>query len=149
MGLPCEVQALVKKCVLQLLLLPGVVRPLKEHWRSMLQEANWLIDRAQGILQFFVSRRDCFSVLAKELHETLYRLSHYCRLEQQPQRCVRDKLRVGLGSPSMSGCVAARGDNIKWSTFTHAQTGILQALRALDLDLIILPGARLPNNFKT
>ena len=62
---------------------------------------------------------------------------------------VRDKLRVGLGSPSMFGCVAARGDNIKWSTFTQAQTGILQALRALDLDLIILPGARLPNNFKT
>ncbi|CAE7247873.1 unnamed protein product [Symbiodinium sp. CCMP2592] len=156
MGLPCEVKALVKKCVLQLVLLPGVVCLLKEHWRSLLQEANWLIDSAQGILQFFVSRGDCFSVLAKELHETLLLgrvhalecLSLYSRLEQQPQGCVRDRLRVGLGSPSMSGCVATRGENIKWSTFTHEQTGILQAIRALDLDLIILPGARLPDNFK-
>ncbi|OLQ10179.1 hypothetical protein AK812_SmicGene6056, partial [Symbiodinium microadriaticum] len=157
MGLPWEVKALVNRCVLLPQLLPGVTRLLKEHWRSMLQEANWLIDRAQGILQVFASRSDCFSLLAKELHETLLLgrahaqecLSHYAALELKPQSCVRDKLRVGLGSPSMSGCVAARGENIKWSTFTHAETGILQAIRVLDLDLIVLPGARLPENFKT
>ena len=156
MSLPGEVKSLVKRCVLQQKLLPGVVRLLKEHWRSMLQEASWLIDRAQGILQFFVSKGDCFSLLAKALHDTLLLgrghaldcFSHYSRLELQPQPCAREMLRIGLGSPSVSGCLAARGEHIKWSVFTHAKTGVLQAFRALNLDIIILPGARLPGSFK-
>ena len=34
-----------------------------------------------------------------------------------------ERFRAGLGSPSTSGCVAG-GENIKWGTFTDAETGI-------------------------
>ncbi len=56
-------------------------------------------------------------------------------------------IRIGLGSPSTSGCVAANSSAIKWSTFTDSRVGILHAMRCLDLDVIILPGARLQPDF--
>ena len=40
-----------------------------------------------------------------------------------------------------------KGNAVKWATFTDKRTGILHAMRALSLDGVALPGARLPDSF--
>ena len=60
----------------------------------------------------------------------------------------KESLSIGLGSPGLNGCMDVSGRSIDWQVFRHKQVGILTAMRELDLDIIVLPGARLPADFK-
>ena len=61
---------------------------------------------------------------------------------------TRSSLRIGLGSPSTTGCLTPDGSKVLWSVFRDNSAGILRAMNELGLDIVGLPGARLPSDFK-
>ena len=129
---------------------------LRQNWLCLSHESGWLVATAQRVLAHLNSLGSNMRDLAENLHSAVQfghklaqtRVEHYRHAASACPEVTRNLLRVGLGSPSCTGCMAARGDSVKWSTFTDCKTGILQAFRGLDLDMLALPGARLPQDFK-
>ena len=52
-------------------------------------------------------------------------------------------LKIGLGSPSTLGCMGVDGRSIRWGVLLDPTTGVLNAMNALGLAMVGLPGARL------
>ena len=72
-----------------------------------------------------------FGELARQLHDALpigrqhavACSSHHCGLEEsRANKTACEGLLVGLGSPSTSGCVAARGEKLERGSFSDAET---------------------------
>ena len=60
----------------------------------------------------------------------------------------RASLRIGLGSPSVTGCLTPNGSKVLWSVFRENSAGILRAMNELGLDMVGLPGPLSPSDFK-
>lgn len=58
-----------------------------------------------------------------------------------------DDLRLGLGSPGYNGCLHMSGNCIRWKIFDNASFGIVAAMTRLDIHIMGLPCARLPDGF--
>ena len=56
-------------------------------------------------------------------------------------------LRLGLGSLGYNGCLHVGGNCIRWSIFDNASLGIVAAMTRLDIHILGLPCARLPEGF--
>lgn len=57
-------------------------------------------------------------------------------------------LSVGSGGPGRLGCANATGSQIVWNPILDINCGVVAAMDALSLDLVALPGARLPSHAK-
>ena len=61
--------------------------------------------------------------------------------QSEAGRCL---LSVGSGGPGRLGFADATGSTTVWAPLLDGKCGVITAIEALDLDLIALPGARLP-----
>ena len=57
-------------------------------------------------------------------------------------------LEIGSGGPGRLGFANATGSEIVWKPLVDKKCGVILSMNALDLDLIALPGARLPGGEK-
>ena len=73
-----------------------------------------------------------------------------CLPQANKNRVLRNcgTLSVGTGNPGHTGCTDIGGGSIKWSVFDDPECGIFKAFAMLKLDVLVLPGARLRNNWK-
>ena len=78
-------------------------------------------------------------LLDKELHENQATL---------PANACPSNLTVGLANPSNSGFSDRSGLHVRWSTLFCEKTGVLATVKALDLDVLALPGARVPTGLQ-
>jgi hypothetical protein len=132
----------------------GAVFLLQHRWQTLHVEADRLCDLARHAVPLFAC--EATACLANNLNKLLTwgqrlcrcRSQHYSGLRACEEPENRKSLRVACGSPSTTGCVPYNSTAIKWKVFTHKQVGILAAMQSLDLDVLVLPGARLGSDFK-
>ena len=125
------------------------------RWQTLATEARRLSDVSlHNILKNFAT--SSLQVLCSSLsaalrwgsEEAAIRSQTYAdRLATAKAPSMRKRLKICLGSPGVTGCSNVAGTSIAWNIFTDAKTGILTAMRTLSLDIIVLPGARLPSTF--
>ena len=125
---------------------------LRRSWERLATEAarlkgEWTHHTHQNVLPLM-------SGLCSELYCAVCVAETICRrflivYPPVPLSTIAPKqLKVGMGSPGYTGCVNVEGNSVSWGKFTNASHGVLAAMRALDLCIVGLPGARLRDGFQ-
>ena len=70
------------------------------------------------------------------------RLHHECVTEDA--RISEHGLKMGCGNPGYLGCADVRGIRMIWRPLADREAGAVAAMKALGLDILGLPGARIP-----
>ena len=71
------------------------------------------------------------------------------KMHSPPSQQVVSDLKIGLGSPSTTGCLNVAGTTVKLKTLVNSPTSVQSFMEQYGLHAVALPGARLPEHFKT
>ena len=122
----------------------------EESWRSLLAEQERLLGAARRGLtnqveglsaELVVSLRDALESVRQPAH--LFKERVVTEIERSNNMTPTHALRIGCGSPARMGCADVSGKHPKYTPLTDTECGAFAAMKALNLDILGLPGARL------
>ena len=123
---------------------------VKGTWEILLRQGLTLRDSFPRVGHLDDCGQRCFFILKDALFEALkFVNSHvlYLSSSVEADNCVYEDLRLGLGSPSTTGCLDTHGVTVKLHVLVHHPTSIEVAFAKTGLHAIDLAGVRLPIDF--
>ena len=125
---------------------------LVEHWRAIRREATRLHQLQYREVELTAAE----AVVGRELRQLLQWGRSTTQIESlcpnvgvnvgplAQKKCRLKDLRIGLGSPAYTGCLPIYQGGLRLDVFFDRATGILEAMEQRGLQVMALPGARIP-----
>ena len=130
-------------------LTPSVYAMLAAQWQQLRQEAqrlrilhNQLEWRGSALYAFIAPMRSCLSWACDKRAFPPFKLA----ASSSASNGVEKRLRLGLISPGTLGCMHISHLRLNLEPITNNSWGIFTAMRQLGIDVVGMPGARLPPN---
>ena len=134
---PHPLETSARSCVI------GLWRTLEREGRELLSKKPRLFPRADinsCIHHLTACLQDCLVFIC-----TLY--DKLPATKNSAQIIPSAHVNIGVGNPGPIGCLDVRGTSVYWPPLLDKEYGALTAMHKLDLVLLGLPGARLPEGF--
>ena len=134
---------------------PKAARIRSQLWQRLLGEGGKLVQLGDGIVRSTIA--STFAEPYARIRETvratlrkLTKLSTWIREEDESaqKQDQRISIKLGCGSPATLGCSDMSGANIRLKPLVDTEAGALMAMDRLGIDVLGLPGARLPSSFQ-
>ena len=130
---------------------PSAQAILRWSWGNLIREGHRLLQESG-----FVCRRvgragsPAITALADTIHGCIRTVADFAARVAPPARARgegkekgRTEIKIGVANPSNLGCTHGRGGGINWAPLV-GQSGAVPTMQKLRLDLLGLPGARIP-----